>query len=80
MSRTLLRWALRLALVATVAAVVGRLLAGRSAGDGRVFPAITGDTWPPVPTNPDRRVSRPVSSGTLLVRASTGEVDRKEPP
>jgi hypothetical protein len=56
MSSSLIRWTLRIAALGVVAMVVARLLAGRSTGDdGPVLPAITGDTWPPVPTNPDRK-------------------------
>jgi hypothetical protein len=53
MLRFVLRWSLRLAVTAVVGAVVARLLADRSGGaSGGLLPAITGDTWPPVPTNP----------------------------
>ncbi len=59
-ARTIIRWVRRLVAVAAVAvlgAVVVRLLSSEdrvgSAGS-EAFPAIGGDTWPPVPTNPDR--------------------------
>jgi hypothetical protein len=56
MSNSLIRWTLRIVALCVVATVVARLLAGRTPGDdGPVFPAITGDTWPPVPANPDRQ-------------------------
>ena len=56
MSNSLIRWMLRIVVLGVTATVVARMLAGRSGGtDGPVFPAITGDTWPPVPTNPDRK-------------------------
>jgi hypothetical protein len=47
----------RLALVVTVAAVVSRIFRRTegSGGVGEVLPSIGGDTWPPVPVNPDRR-------------------------
>jgi hypothetical protein len=55
MSNSLIRWTLRIVVLGVAATVMARLLAGRSGGtDAPVFPAITGDTWPPVPTNPDR--------------------------
>jgi hypothetical protein len=65
MARSVVRWSVRLAVLAGVIALVGRVLAGRpglpgaGAGPGNpapdgMFPAITGDTWPPVPVNPDR--------------------------
>jgi len=62
MVKNLLRWSLRLAILAGVVTLLGRALAGRggsgsarptSPGPG-AFPSITGDTWPPVPVNPDR--------------------------
>jgi hypothetical protein len=55
MVRTVLRWSFRLAVGAAVATAVARLLASRSGGgSGELLPTITGDTWPPVPTNPAR--------------------------
>lgn len=62
MVKTLFRWSLRLAILVGVVTLLGRALAGRGgnghtrvAGSGRgAFPSITGDTWPPVPVNPDR--------------------------
>jgi hypothetical protein len=63
MVKTLVRWSVRLAILAGVVALAGRLLAGRPGGADRagpsapgagVFPPITGDTWPPVPVNPAR--------------------------
>jgi hypothetical protein len=55
--RTALRLMARLALVVTVAAVVARIFRRTegSRGVGEVLPSIGGDTWPPVPVNPDRR-------------------------
>jgi hypothetical protein len=53
----MVRWVGRLVAVAVVGAVVVRLLDpdDRAGGYGsEAFPAIGGDTWPPVPTNPDR--------------------------
>ena len=53
-----LKWARRLAVLATVVAIVRRLLDPGSrtgqAGSGPA-PTIGGDTWPPVPTNPGPR-------------------------
>jgi hypothetical protein len=55
--RTLLTWLRRLALLAALFAVAQRVLrridSSDNTGEGR-FPPIVGDTWPPVPTNPDR--------------------------
>jgi hypothetical protein len=53
MASSFLRWSVRLALAAIAATVVARLAARRT-GEGPVLPAVTGDTWPPVPTNPAR--------------------------
>ena len=55
MVRALLRWSIRIGILAVVAVAVSRLLANRSddAGGGGIVPPITGDTWPPVPLNPD---------------------------
>lgn len=45
------KWAMRLVLLAAVAAVVARIAASRSRENGAVdTPVIGGDTWPPVPT------------------------------
>ncbi len=53
--RTVLGWSLRLAVLALVLAALGRLLRSRGAQpEGGLFPSIVGDTWPPVPPNPDR--------------------------
>ena len=58
MLRILMRGTLTLAILAGVGAVVARAL-GRRPGDGsvddRMIPAIGGDTWPPVPVNPNRK-------------------------
>ncbi|HEY4946680.1 MAG TPA: hypothetical protein VII19_02200 [Acidimicrobiales bacterium] len=58
MVRKSFKWAGRLAVVAALAAVAARLLGSRAAsgraGDG-VLPSIGGDTWAPVPTNPNQR-------------------------
>ena len=55
---TLLRWVRRLVLMAAVAAVVERIVRrvarSNAPGAGAALPPIVGDTWPPVPTNPDR--------------------------
>ena len=48
------RWAVGLTLVAVVVSAVVRVFAGRS--DTSTAPTIGGDTWPPVPLNPDRPV------------------------
>ena len=56
--RTLFTWLRRLALLAALFAVVQRILRRVNASGtpgGATFPPIVGDTWPPVPTNPDRR-------------------------
>lgn len=56
MIKKLLKWSVRLAVVAAVATAVSRALGSKSAGDGTSgpIPPIGGDTWPPVPTNPGR--------------------------
>jgi hypothetical protein len=55
--RKLLTWLRRLAMLAALFAVAQRVLrrinASNNPGEG-TFPPIVGDTWPPVPTNPDR--------------------------
>ncbi|HWE70966.1 MAG TPA: hypothetical protein VG205_11410 [Acidimicrobiales bacterium] len=58
MFKTLLKWSVRLAVVAGVATAVSRALGSRSGADGTSGPIATigGDTWPPVPVNPDRQV------------------------
>jgi hypothetical protein len=56
-TRTILRWVGRLVVVAAVGAAIVRLLDPDDRAGGHkseLFPAIGGDTWPPVPTNPDR--------------------------
>jgi hypothetical protein len=58
MFKTLLKWSIRLTLVAGVATALARVLGSRSADAGRAegsIPTIGGDTWPPVPVNPDRK-------------------------
>ncbi len=55
--RGLLTWLRRLALLAALFAVAQRVLRRINSADntgGGTFPPIVGDTWPPVPTNPDR--------------------------
>jgi hypothetical protein len=48
------KWGLRLVLLAAVAGVISRFIPSPDQpGDGS-FADIGGDTWPPVPTNPDR--------------------------
>ncbi|MGP0107520.1 MAG: hypothetical protein ACLPR9_01395 [Acidimicrobiales bacterium] len=58
MVRKSIKWAGRLAVLGMLAVVVVRLLGSGTAsgrtGDG-VLPSIGGDTWPPVPTNPNLR-------------------------
>jgi hypothetical protein len=55
MTRTVLKWTRRLVLLAIAATVVVRVLESTKGGGGEPFPSIGGDTWPPVPVNPDRR-------------------------
>ncbi|HEX3841051.1 MAG TPA: hypothetical protein VHU85_09700 [Acidimicrobiales bacterium] len=57
MFKSLLKWTVRLTVVAAVAAGVARLLGSRSGSTGTSGPIATigGDTWPPVPVNPDRQ-------------------------
>jgi hypothetical protein len=59
--RRLLTWVRRLVLLGMLIAVAQRLFrwvvgSGESGGGGggETLPPIVGDTWPPVPTNPDR--------------------------
>jgi hypothetical protein len=55
--RTTATWALRAAVVAALAVLAARILrTGRPSGAGAspAAPVIGGDTWPPVPLNPDR--------------------------
>ena len=57
--RTLFAWTIRLVLLALLVALARRIIrsAGRTeevGGSAEVLPVIVGDTWPPVPTNPDR--------------------------
>ncbi|HEY1987853.1 MAG TPA: hypothetical protein VGG43_00135 [Acidimicrobiales bacterium] len=56
MIKKLLKWSVRLAVVAAVATAVSRALGSKSGSDGNSGPIATigGDTWPPVPTNPGR--------------------------
>jgi hypothetical protein len=58
MVRKSIKWAGCLAVLGMLAVVVVRLLGSGTAsgrtGDG-VLPSIGGDTWPPVPTNPNLR-------------------------
>jgi|NGEPerStandDraft_6_1074524.scaffolds.fasta_scaffold66132_2 hypothetical protein len=58
MVRKSIKWAGRLAVLGMLAVVVVRLLGSGTAsgrtGDG-VLPSIGGDTWAPVPTNPNQR-------------------------
>jgi hypothetical protein len=56
MFKTLVKWSIRLTLVAVAATAVARVLGARSDTAGRTersIPTIGGDTWPPVPVNPD---------------------------
>jgi hypothetical protein len=57
----MIRWVRRLVVVAVVGAVVGRVVGRlldpedrRGRPGSEALPSIGGDTWPPVPTNPDR--------------------------
>ncbi len=55
--RGLLTWLRRLALLAALFAVAQRVLRRINSADNTgvgTLPPIVGDTWPPVPTNPDR--------------------------
>jgi hypothetical protein len=58
MVRKSIKWAGRLAVLGMLAVVVVRLL-GSGTASGRtgdsVLPSIGGDTWAPVPTNPNQR-------------------------
>jgi len=55
---TTIRWVRRAVVLALAAALIRRLLIPDKvtplSGSGTV-PVIGGDTWPPVPTNPDRQ-------------------------
>jgi hypothetical protein len=55
-ARVLLKWVLRIAVVATAAVMARRAWRPGPGTDpvGGFLPSIGGDTWPPVPTNPDR--------------------------
>ena len=58
MVRKSLKWARRLAVLGFVAAVFARVFGSRSLSHRvgtETIPTIGGDTWPPVPTNPDRQ-------------------------
>lgn len=56
MHRSTTRWALRATLTVVVVVTAARLLKGRPPGsESGAIPAIGGDTWPPVPVNPDRK-------------------------
>jgi|GEM_PF-900136 len=48
--RTVILWLVRLLLLVVVGTVLARVVG--SVRDGRVVPAIGGDTWPPVPVKP----------------------------
>lgn len=58
MAHKTIRWVRRAAVLAVAAAVIRGLLTHEKgtprSGSGTV-PVIGGDTWPPVPTNPDRK-------------------------
>jgi hypothetical protein len=54
MARNLLRWVIRLALLAVVATVLAKVLEASDWGGAGDAPVIGGDTWPPVPPNPGR--------------------------
>jgi hypothetical protein len=57
MFKSLLKWTVRLTVVAALVAGVARILGSRSGATGTSGPIATigGDTWPPVPVNPDRQ-------------------------
>ncbi len=52
---TVVSWARRLIVMAAIVAVVAWILKSASRNDQARVPAITGDTWPPVPVNPLRQ-------------------------
>jgi hypothetical protein len=57
MPRKLLKWTRRLVVLGVVAAAIARILESTTPSDGasdRRLPSIGGDTWPPVPINPNR--------------------------
>jgi hypothetical protein len=57
MPRKLLKWTRRLVVLGVVAAAIARILESTTPSDGagdRRLPSIGGDTWPPVPVNPNR--------------------------
>jgi hypothetical protein len=57
MARKLLKWTGRVVIVGVVAAAIARILESTTPSDGvgeRRLPSIGGDTWPPVPINPNR--------------------------
>jgi hypothetical protein len=57
MTRTLGKWAGRLVVLTMVAVAIARILESTAPSDrtgGEQLPAVGGDTWPPVPLNPDR--------------------------
>ena len=57
MRSKLWKWTKRLVILGVVAAVTARILESTTPSDGaadRRLPSIGGDTWPPVPINPNR--------------------------
>ncbi len=54
MAKSGLKWARRIIIVGTVVALVRRTLGSHSTAGSEPVPSVSGDTWPPVPTNPDR--------------------------
>jgi hypothetical protein len=53
MTKRLVRWLRRMALLALIGAVVQWILKGRaSRSRNDIAPTIGGDTWPPVPVKP----------------------------
>jgi hypothetical protein len=54
--KSMLRWMRRLALLAAAVAIVRRFVDSdnRPGRGATAAPTIGGDTWPPVPVNPDR--------------------------
>ncbi len=54
MIKTVLKWTRRLAVLAALAALVARVLESTGQAGPQRAPVIGGDTWPPVPLNPNR--------------------------
>ena len=57
MWRTMLKWASRLVVLSVVATVIARIIESTAPSDrtgAEHLPSVGGDTWPPVPLNPER--------------------------